>query len=75
VLASVGNLNKPIERALTGRARHRDLDETLRDTRFWGASLNAAVGQIDAGGRVRRPAAMTPEREATLLGRWRVRVG
>ena len=73
--ASLGNLDMPIERALTAGLRHRDVDETLRDTRVWARSLDGAVGQIDAGGRVRRPAAMTPEREAALLERWRARVG
>jgi len=38
-------------------------------------SLDGAAAQIDAGGRVRQPTAMTPEREADLLERWRARVG
>jgi 2'-hydroxyisoflavone reductase len=33
--ASVGNLNMPIERALATGLHHRDVDETLRDTRVW----------------------------------------
>jgi hypothetical protein len=64
------------DRAGAGRRlRRRDLDGTPRDTRVWAEPLDGAVGQIDAGGRVRRPAAMTPERQAPLLKRWRVCVG
>jgi 2'-hydroxyisoflavone reductase len=74
VPASVGHLNMPIERALAAGLRHRDVDETLRDTRAWAEALDGAVGQIDAGGRVRRPTAVTPEREAALLERWRTRI-
>ncbi len=73
--ASMGNLNMPIERALGAGLRHRGVDETLRDIRVWAESLGGTVDQIDAGGRVRRPTALTPEREADLLERWRARVG
>jgi hypothetical protein len=72
--ASVGNLNMPIGRALAANLRHPHVDETLRDTRVWAESFDGPVGQIDAGGRVRRPTAMTPDREAALLERWRTRV-
>jgi 2'-hydroxyisoflavone reductase len=72
--ASLGSLNMPIERALGAGLRHRGVDETLRDTRVWAESLSDTVGQIDAGGRVRRPTAMTAEREAELLERWRTRI-
>jgi hypothetical protein len=37
--------------------------------------VDGAVGQVDAGGRVRRPTALTPEREAELLERWHAHVG
>jgi 2'-hydroxyisoflavone reductase len=73
VPASIGNLNMPIERALDAGLHHRGIDETLRDTRLWAESLSGTVGQIDAGGRVRRPIAITAEREAELLERWRAR--
>jgi 2'-hydroxyisoflavone reductase len=75
VPASVGRLNMPIDRALAAGLRHRDVDETLRDTRAWAESVDGAVGQVDAGGRVRRPTALTPEREAELLERWHAHVG
>lgn len=73
--ASVGRLNMPIDRALAAGLRHRDVDETIRDTRAWAESRDGAVGQVDAGGRVRRPTAMTPEREVELLERWHAGVG
>ena len=75
VPASVGRLNMPIERALAAGLRHRDVDETIRDTRAWAESLDGAAGQVDAGGRVRRPTALTPEREAELLERWHATLG
>jgi 2'-hydroxyisoflavone reductase len=75
VPASAGRLNMPIERAVAAGLRHRDVDETIRDTRAWAESHDGAAGQVDAGGRVRRPTAVTPEREAGLLERWHARVG
>jgi 2'-hydroxyisoflavone reductase len=72
---SVGTLNGPIGRALEAGLRHRDLDETIRDTRAWAESLDAAPGQLDAGGRNRLPTAISPEREAELLERWHARGG
>jgi 2'-hydroxyisoflavone reductase len=75
VPASAGRLDMPIERALAAGLRCRGHQETLRDTRAWAESESAAAGQVDAGGRVRRPAAMTADREAELLGAWRARVG
>jgi 2'-hydroxyisoflavone reductase len=39
VPASVGDLNVPIERALAAGLRHRNADETLRDTRAWAECL------------------------------------
>ena len=72
--ASIGNLNMPIEWALGAGLRHRGVDETLRDTRVWAESFSDTVGQIDGGGRVRRPTALTPQREAELLERWRARI-
>jgi len=73
VPASVGRIDMPIERALAAGLRHRPVDDTIRDTRDWAESLDGAPAQVDAGGRVRRPAALTPEREAELLERWRAR--
>jgi 2'-hydroxyisoflavone reductase len=75
VPASVGRLNMPIERALAAGLRHRDVDETIRDTRAWAESQDGTAGQVDAGGRVRRPTAMTRDREAELLERWHAHVG
>lgn len=72
---SVGRLNMPIDRALAAGLRIRDLDETLRDTRAWAEAQDGQVGQVDAAGRLRRPTAITPEREAELLERWHARVG
>ncbi len=72
---SVGRLEIEIERALVAGLRTRDVDETIRHTRAWAESLDGLPGQVDAGGRVRRPSAMTPEREAELLTHWRARVG
>jgi 2'-hydroxyisoflavone reductase len=72
---SAGRLNMPIDRALAAGLRHRDVDETIRDTRAWAESPDAAPGQVDAGGRRRQPGALTPEREAELLERWRERGG
>jgi 2'-hydroxyisoflavone reductase len=72
---SAGTLNGPIGRALAAGLRHRELDETIRDTRAWAASLEGAPGQVDAGGRSRRPAAISSEREAELLERWHARGG
>ena len=72
--ASVGRLHMPIDRALAAGLRHRDVDETIRDTRAWAEARDGAAGQVDAGGRVRRPTAITPEREAELLERWHTRV-
>lgn len=75
VPASAGNLNMPIDRALAAGLRFRDVDETIRDTRDWAESSAATAGQVDAGGRARRPSAISPEREAELLERWHARVG
>jgi 2'-hydroxyisoflavone reductase len=75
VPASVGRVDMPIGRALAAGLRHRDVDETIRDTRAWAESHDGTVGQVDAGGRVRLPAALTPEREAELLERWHASVG
>jgi 2'-hydroxyisoflavone reductase len=70
---SAGSLHLPIERALAAGLAFRDVDETLRDTRAWAESADGARGQVDAGGRDRRPATLTPEREAELLGLWHAR--
>jgi 2'-hydroxyisoflavone reductase len=72
---SAGRLHTPIDRALAAGLRHRDLDETIRDTRAWAESLDGEPGQVDAGGRRRRPTAISAEREAELLERWHTRGG
>jgi len=72
VPASAGELHMPIDRALAAGLRHRDLDETLRDTRAWAASAEPP-SYVDAGGRTRQPITLTAEREAELLERWRSR--
>ncbi len=69
---SVGSVHMPIDRALAAGLRHRDLDETLRDTRAWAASAEPP-SYVDAGGRTRQPITLTAEREAELLERWRSR--
>jgi 2'-hydroxyisoflavone reductase len=73
--ASVGRLNMPIDRALAAGLRHRPVDETIRDTRAWAESRDGSAGQVDAGGRVRRPTAITPDREAELLEQWHLNGG
>jgi 2'-hydroxyisoflavone reductase len=75
VPASVGRVDMRIDRALAAGLRHRDVAETIRDARDWAESQDGAVGQVDAGGRVRRPTALTTEREAELLERWHATVG
>jgi len=75
VPASAGDLNMPIDRSLAAGLRLRDVDDTLRDTREWAAAEGATAGQVDAGGRARRPTAISPEREAELLEHWHARVG
>ena len=75
VPASVGRVDMPIDRALAAGLRHRDVAETIRDTRAWAESQDGAAGQVDAGGRIRRPTALTAEREAELLERWHASVG
>jgi nucleoside-diphosphate-sugar epimerase len=67
---SIGTLDAPIDRALAAGLRHRDLDETIRDTRVWAESLAGSPAQTDAGGRQRQPAGISPEREAEILARW-----
>ena len=75
VPASMGSLGMPIDRALAAGLRHRDVSETIRDTREWVESLARDPAVVDAGGRARRPVALSPEREAELLERWRDRSG
>lgn len=70
---SAGTLGMPIGRALAAGLRHRTVDDTIRDTRAWAETLDAAPRQRDAGGRDRQPRAITPGREAELLDRWHVR--
>ena len=64
VPASAGTLHMPIERALAAGLRHRDVDDTLRDTRAWAESVD--------GGSEPAPT-LSPEREAELLDLWRAR--
>jgi 2'-hydroxyisoflavone reductase len=72
---SDGSLNMPIDRALAAGLRHRDLDATIADTRAWAESLDGDPVEVDAGGRVRRPATLAADREAELLERWHARRG
>jgi len=67
---SAGSIDMPIDRALAAGLRHRDLDETIRDVRTWAESLDEPPVAVDAGGRRRTPATLTPEREEELLRRW-----
>jgi 2'-hydroxyisoflavone reductase len=71
---SIGTLDAPIDRALAAGLRHRDLDETIRDTRAWADSPERASSQVDAGGRRRQPSALSADREADLLERWHAAV-
>ncbi|HKF78402.1 MAG TPA: NAD-dependent epimerase/dehydratase family protein [Candidatus Dormibacteraeota bacterium] len=66
---SLGSLGMPIDRALAAGLRFRDLDATIRDTRAWAAS-GVSPAAVDAGGRLRRPAQLSAEREAELLRAW-----
>lgn len=66
---SAGTLLMPLDRATAAGLRYRDLARTIRDTREW-AQSGALVSATDAGGRVRQPATLTPEREAELLALW-----
>jgi 2'-hydroxyisoflavone reductase len=70
---SVGSLHMPVERALAAGLRHRAVDDTIRDTRAWAETLDAAPRQLDAGGRDRQTGAITPDREVELLDLWRGR--
>jgi 2'-hydroxyisoflavone reductase len=65
----LGTINMPIDRALVAGLRTRDLADTLAATRAWAATA-ADPSATDAGGRVRRPSTLTPEREAELLEAW-----
>lgn len=67
---AVGSLNMPIDRALAAGLRFRNLDATIRDTREWAASAAEARAMDDAGGRQRRPAQLSAEREVELLRAW-----
>jgi len=71
---SAGTLMMPLDRVAATGLRYRDLAVTIRDTREW-AQSGAPVSATDAGGRVRQPATLTPEREAQLLALWRERLG
>ena len=66
---SAGTLLMPLDRATAAGLRYRALARTIRDTREW-AQSGALVSATDAGGRVRQPATLTPEREAELLALW-----
>lgn len=66
---SVGTLVMPLDRAAAAGLRYRELSVTIRDTREWALSREP-VSAADAGGRVRQPATLTPEREAELLTLW-----
>lgn len=69
VPASVGTLTMPLDRAAAAGLRYRDLALTICDTREWAVS-SGPVSAADAGGRVRQPATLTPERETELLTLW-----
>ena len=65
----------PIVHALAAGLRFRPLEQTILDTLEWRRRQEPGAPQVDAGGRVRVPAGMTPEREAELLRLWHERVG
>jgi 2'-hydroxyisoflavone reductase len=66
---SVGTLVMPLHRAAGAGLRYRELAATIRDTREW-AQSSPPVPATDAGGRMRQPSTLTPEREAQLLALW-----
>jgi 2'-hydroxyisoflavone reductase len=72
VPASAGSLNMPLGRTQAAGLRYRDLPVTIKDTREW-AESSPPPSATDAGGRVRRPLTLSPEREAELLALWHAR--
>ncbi|MBJ7599188.1 MAG: epimerase [Candidatus Nephthysia bennettiae] len=63
----------PVERALAAGLRLRPLEQTIADTLAWGRQAGQAgpsEPQVDAGGRVRTPGGISPQREAELLRHW-----
>ena len=65
----------PIAHALAAGLRFRPVEETIVDTLDWHRRAEPGAPQVDAGGRVRVPAGLLPEREAELLRVWHERFG
>ncbi len=68
--AGAGDLRAPIQRAGAEGLRFRPLAQTVAETLAWERGRQPEPPQLDAGGRVRQRAGMTPEREQELLAAW-----
>jgi len=60
----------PMERALAAGFRLKPVEQTIADTLAWASRAGPSEAQVDAGGRVRTPAGISPQREAELLRHW-----
>jgi 2'-hydroxyisoflavone reductase len=67
----MGNLLMPSDRARAAGLRTRPLPDTVAATREWADSRPARPEPQESGGRRRKPAGISREREAALLDLWR----